>query len=920
MNRKTLITPLAAAVSVGLLCPPETRAASKTEPIDPAGIARLAPAAEVKLNPATGAARFVTLRETRTGGLLWGAARSAAARQARTTEFFRTHGSVFGISNPEAELQTLRSESDEVGASIVYAQVYQGVPVFGAQLRSHFDAAGNLIAVNGTFVPGIRVNARPTRSAQDAGARAVRKVEEALQRSGGLSARATTLMVFREGLARGVPGPNHLAWEVEVTGQDGTREFVYVDAHTNKVIDQITGVYDAINRRAYDGNHEPNVPATYPGTPFWVEGQPFPTGNAEADNMLISSQETYNFFLNAFGRASFDGADATMDSIFNRGYQCPNASWNGTFISFCEGLTTDDVTGHEWGHAYTQYTHNLIYQWQPGALNESYSDIWGETIDRINGRGGDTPDAPRTADACSSIWGTPPPELTITGGTAAGSYNSLVSVMEPPLPVSAGPLPMVQAVPAGACTPLTNAADVNGKIVLIDWTLVGVNNECGSVARANNAIAANAAAIIFVAAEDGFRNLTASAGILSLQVSHEDGDVIKAGLAGANATLTIAIGTDDSVRWLLGEDDTNPDLEGALRDMWNPRCFGNPGKVTDTFEYVCSLFTDGGGVHINSGIPNHAYALLVDGGTYNGRTVSPIGLTKAAHIYYRAMTKYQGPATTFPEHADALQQSCRDLMGKDLKSLTTGQKSGEIITKKDCLEVADAIAAVELRTEPDFCHFEPLLDPTSPRLCPAGQRIKPMRKLPAGKFTVSHDDSVDADERDWSVVGKLPSGRKGKAFFAANPDGGACAAGFDQSGVQHLDSPVITVPAGATSNRLTFVHWMSTEFGFDGGNVKISVNGGPWTLIEFTEFVHNGYNIFLAGPGDSTNPIAGEQAFSGADGGSVLGSWGRSIVDLSSFVGPGDSFQIRFDLGQDCGTGQFGWYLDVDELSAYSCQ
>ena len=45
-----------------------------------------------------------------------------------------------------------------------------------------------------------------------------------------------------------------------------------------------------------------------------------------------------------------------MDAIFNRGYSCPNASWNGTFISFCPGFTTDDVTAHEWGHAYTQYT------------------------------------------------------------------------------------------------------------------------------------------------------------------------------------------------------------------------------------------------------------------------------------------------------------------------------------------------------------------------------------------------------------------------------------------------------------------------------------------------------------------------------------------------------------------------------------
>ena len=102
--------------------------------------------------------------------------------------------------------------------------------------------------------------------------------------------------------------------------------------------------------------------------------------------MIISSKEVYDFYKNAFGRDSFNGTGGTMDAIFNRGNACPNASWNGTFISFCPGFTTDDVTAHEWSHAYTQYTHNLIYQWQPGALNESYSDIFGETIDIINGR------------------------------------------------------------------------------------------------------------------------------------------------------------------------------------------------------------------------------------------------------------------------------------------------------------------------------------------------------------------------------------------------------------------------------------------------------------------------------------------------------------------------------------------------------
>ena len=74
-------------------------------------------------------------------------------------------------------------------------------------------------------------------------------------------------------------------------------------------------------------------------------------------------------------------------------------------------------------------------------------------------------------------------------------------------------------------------------------------------------------------------------------------------------------------------------------------------------EYHCDT-DDGGGVHSNSGVPNHGYALLVDGGTSNGVTITGIGLDKAAAIYCRAMTAYQTPTTDFADHADALEASC----------------------------------------------------------------------------------------------------------------------------------------------------------------------------------------------------------------------------------------------------------------------
>src|SRR5262249_52392392 len=112
---------------------------------------------------------------------------------------------------------------------------------------------------------------------------------------------------------------------------------------------------------------------------------------------------------------------------------------------------------------------------------------------------------------------------------------------------------------------------------------------------------------------------------------------------------------------------------------------------------------DAGGVHFNSGIPSHAYSLLVDGGTYNGQTIQGIGLTKAANIYFRAMTVYQVPASDFADHAEALEAATADLIGVNLKDLQTGQPSGQIITATDAQQVHKATLAAELRSLPTNC-------------------------------------------------------------------------------------------------------------------------------------------------------------------------------------------------------------------------
>ena len=139
--------------------------------------------------------------------------------------------------------------------------------------------------------------------------------------------------------------------------------------------------------------------------------------------------------------------------------------------------------------------------------------------------------------------------------------------------------------------------------------------------------------------------------------------------------------------------------------MWNPRCFGNPGKVSDTFEYACST-ADGGGVHTNSGVPNHAFALMVDGGSYNGQTITGIGLTKAAHIYFRAADVYQGPASNFEDHADALEASAPTCFSCPA-DLTTGLPSGESISALD-------VTRSRTRCSPSRCACLPRSATSSP--------------------------------------------------------------------------------------------------------------------------------------------------------------------------------------------------------------
>ncbi len=695
----------------------------------------------------------------------------------KTNSFLQKYGDIYGIKDLENELIYDTESTDNIGTiHLTKIQHYNNIPVYDGVLNFHFNPERELTGVNGNFFPEIKLNTNPSVGKDKA---AYIALQEITRQTGGthqapLYVQKNNLLIFNPGLAKGEVGTYRLVYEIEVRNDLDVRDFLFVDAHEGKVIEHYPGMCHALFRRLYENNT---------GNQIWQEGNAFPgTLDQWQQNEIETAGHSYHFFNNAFSWTSYDNADAEMRTINNDpNISCPNANWNGSTANYCTGTAADDVVAHEWGHAYTEYTNGLIYYGQSGALNESLSDIWGETIDLLNG--------------------------------------------------------------------------------------------------------------------------------------YED--------AGEDNSVRSGTGCNESNRWKMGEDASA--FGGAIRDMWVPTCNGDPGKVTDS-QYHC-LSSDAYGVHINSGIPNHCYALMVDGGTYNGQTVSALGFTKAAHIVFRAQTTYLTKTSNFAVFADALKMACADLVGVNLEGLsTTGTPagpSGEIITTADCLEVEKAIMAVQLETEPG-CGFAPLLASVSP-ICGGASTYDNIFsedwESGLGSWTVSQVPTNPGTwtSRDWAISTSLPDGRAGQGIFGTDPAVGDCSADLE-NGIIRLQSPTISIPGTAIGPILmTFDHYVSMEDEWDGGNIKYSRNGGTWTLLPSSAFTANPYNKNLntAGAGND-NPLAGQASYTGADEGGVTGTWGQSQIDLSSIsVVPGDNIQFRWEVGSDGCNGWDGWYLD--DILIYSC-
>ena len=142
-------------------------------------------------------------------------------------------------------------------------------------------------------------------------------------------------------------------------------------------------------RLVYDARNGSSLP----GSLVRSEGEAA-TGDAATDEAYDGSGATYDLYKEVFGRDSVDnqGMDLISTVHYLEGYD--NAFWNGEQMVYGDGdedlpeqerlfnrfTKVIDIIGHELTHGVTQYEANLVYRDQPGALNESISDVFGSLV------------------------------------------------------------------------------------------------------------------------------------------------------------------------------------------------------------------------------------------------------------------------------------------------------------------------------------------------------------------------------------------------------------------------------------------------------------------------------------------------------------------------------------------------------------
>lgn len=339
-------------------------------------------------------------------------------------------------------LELIKTTNDKIGFThFKYSQKYKGIAVFGAQYIIH-EKNGKATSANGNFISNLNLDVTPVISKDDAIKSAMKsiglpkyrwedkKAEEALKKK---TKNNNSTYYPKPELVIAPTGGDYksgkicLCWKFDVAGITLYEAWtVFVDATNGEVINRIslvTNDFPGIGQTYYNGNqnikciydspsgyyllaenqrgsfanqqiytldaNQDTLPTAWSTSQYIGSLTTTFTSDPVANNIHWGIEQSYDFYA-LLGRQSFDDNGTYILNLAHYGVNMNNAFWNGYDTVMCygdgDGVYMDyvvglDVEGHEFSHAITQYSADLQYQGESGALNESFSDILGTGIE-----------------------------------------------------------------------------------------------------------------------------------------------------------------------------------------------------------------------------------------------------------------------------------------------------------------------------------------------------------------------------------------------------------------------------------------------------------------------------------------------------------------------------------------------------------
>ncbi len=333
----------------------------------------------------------------------------------------------------ENELRLQQKNGDQLGEQHSrFDQYYKGMKVIGAQYIVH-EKAGRVRMANGRLVQGLEIDINPVITEADAFRAALKAVgakrymwenpenERFLQweqSDASASFFPEAELCITSGAEKLVAGNCRLVYRFDIYAEYPLgRYWVDIDAHTGQTVNQVARLYHAdvagSGTSEYNGVVSITVDQSTP-TSFRLQGNTTrnaairtytlnnstsytntnitaSSANGPWDGVGVSAhwgaEKTYDYYFNVHGRDSYNGSGGTLLSYVHYSNNYENAYWDGSRMTYGDGASTFyplvslDVAAHEMTHGVTEFSAGLIYQNEPGAMNEAFSDIFGAAVE-----------------------------------------------------------------------------------------------------------------------------------------------------------------------------------------------------------------------------------------------------------------------------------------------------------------------------------------------------------------------------------------------------------------------------------------------------------------------------------------------------------------------------------------------------------